>query len=168
VDLPHYASDENNTHKPLSMVLKTGGGDPKILGTIRGIHWHYFETHKTEYIAVDKRRMEIPWVRVTTVDEVKIYRSDGLPADAPPPEGEFRVMDCLDCHNRPSHKYLTPDELLNNLFSAGLLDTSFPFLKREAAKLMCQPYNQTSSAKEHISKSLRAFYQNNYPDIAKF
>ena len=36
--------------------------------------------------------------------------------------GHWRVMDCLDCHNRPSHKYRTPDELTNRLLSLDLLD----------------------------------------------
>jgi hypothetical protein len=164
VDLPHFACDENNTRRPLSMLLKTGGGDPE-LAEVRGIHWHLLSTHKTEYVAVDDKRMEIPWVRVVQDNVVRVFRSDGLPVDAPPPEGEFRVMDCLDCHNRPSHNYRTPDALLNNLFNFELLDTSFPYLKREAARLMAQPYEDTPAAREEISQGLNEYYLENYPEI---
>ncbi len=165
VDLPHYASDEENTRRPLSMVLKTGGGDPRTT-EVRGIHWHFLASHETEYVATDEKRLEIPWVKVTTESGVRIYRSDGLPADAPPPAGERRRMDCLDCHNRPSHNYRTPDELTNVLFSHGLLDASLPYLKREAARLMAQPYEDTPSAVAAITQGLEEFYRENYPEVA--
>jgi hypothetical protein len=166
VERPHYASDEHNTYRPLRMILNTGGGDPKM-GPIQGIHWHYLETHKTEYVALDEERLEIPWVRVTLDEEIRVYRSDGLPADAPPPQGEIRVMDCLDCHNRPSHKYRTPDEILNPLFALDQLDASIPYLKREAARLMEQPYPDTQTAGTAIEQGLLAFYGENYPEIAR-
>jgi hypothetical protein len=166
VERPHFASDEQNTYRPLRMILNTGGGDPRM-GPIRGIHWHYLASNKTEYIAIDAKRLEIPWIRVTQEGETRVYRSDGLPADAPPPPGEIRTMDCLDCHNRPSHKYRTPDETLNPLFAINQLDASFPYLKREAARLMATPYEDTPSAGKAIEEGLIAFYEENYPEIAE-
>ena len=165
VDLPHYATDEANSRRPLSMILKTGGGDPEQV-EVRGIHWHFLASHRTEYVAVDHKRQDIPWVRVTTDKGVRVFRNDGLSADAPPPEGELRVMDCLDCHNRPAHKYRTPDQLANGMLSNGFLDQSLPFVKREAARLMAARYEDTPTAQAAIIEGLHEFYAENYPDIA--
>jgi len=166
VERPHRASDENNTSRPLTMVLHTGGGDVEM-GPVSGIHWHVSSHQKTEYVSVDGRKKVIPWVKVTTEAGARVYRSDGLPADAPPPEGEHRVMDCIDCHNMPSHRYRTPDEILNRLFAVGKLDPTFPFLKREAARLMAAPHKDTASAREAIAGGLRSFYAGEYPEIEK-
>ncbi len=164
VDLPHFASDEKNTPRPLTMVLHTGGG-PSGPEPANGIHWHIASTQKTEYIAVDHKREVIPWVRVTTEQGVRVFRSDGLPEGAPPPEGEIRTMDCIDCHNRPSHHYRPPDQILNRLFASGTLDRSWPFIKREAARLMADPHEDGDSAGSAIAEGLRSFYEANYPDI---
>ena len=65
VDLPHFAADEENSRRPLSMVLKTGGGDPAHV-EVSGIHWHSIAAHQTEYISTDPKRLDIPWVRTIT------------------------------------------------------------------------------------------------------
>lgn len=165
VSQEHFKSDEKNTRESVNLVLHTGGGDPRN-GAVTGIHWHSDALHDLEYVAVDDKRNVIPWVRVTTADKVEVFRSDGLPLDAPPPAGEMRKMDCMDCHNRPAHRYRTPDEILNEGFARGHLATELPYLKREAARLMAAPYETSSEAMSAIDEGLRSFYAKSYPEVA--
>ncbi|MEW6071258.1 MAG: cytochrome c3 family protein [Planctomycetota bacterium] len=166
VDLPHFACDEASTPRPLSMVLKTGGGDPEMV-ELHGIHWHLHPEHQTEYVTTDADRLVIPWVRVTTPEGARVFRSDGLPPDDPPPAGDLRIMDCLDCHNRPSHNYRPPDRLANVLLSQGHLDRSLPFVKREAARLLSIRHADTAAARSAIPAGLRGFYAESYPEVAR-
>ena len=41
-------------------------------------------------------------------------------------------MDCIDCHNRPTHIFPTPDQALDTSLDSGEIDRTLPFVKREA------------------------------------
>jgi len=107
----HYLSDEDNTPYTVRMSLSVGGGDPKH-GPVSGIHWHMNVGNRVEYIATDAKKQVIPWVRV--IDQqgvVTEYRTSGFVED--PSHYSIHVMDCMDCHNRPSHIFQSPDEAVN-------------------------------------------------------
>jgi hypothetical protein len=76
-----------------------------------------------------------------------------------------RQMDCVDCHNRPTHIYLSPDEAVNNSLAAGRLDASLPYLKRQSVELLSKPYRTNDEALESIAAGLADFYRANYPDV---
>ncbi|MBI2175030.1 MAG: NapC/NirT family cytochrome c [Candidatus Omnitrophica bacterium] len=59
----HYLTDETNSPWQIEMLLKIGGGDPKV-GAATGIHWHMNIKNDIFYIASDEKREVIPWVRV--------------------------------------------------------------------------------------------------------
>ncbi|MCK4776706.1 MAG: NapC/NirT family cytochrome c, partial [Candidatus Krumholzibacteria bacterium] len=108
----HYMYDDENTEWPVNMLIKTGGGDPKT-GQTAGIHWHMNIGFQVEYIPRDERRQDIPWIRVTDhgTGRMTVYQDE----DNPLSEEEVlaaipRVMDCMDCHNRPSHQYRSPEQ----------------------------------------------------------
>ena len=94
-----------------------------------------------------------------------IYRSDGRPSSDPPPEGLVRRMDCMDCHNRPAHKFRSPQENVDSLLEAGRIDTALPFIKREAVAVLVPDYPDTETAEARIGSSLIEFYRDNYPDL---
>src|SRR5439155_26648542 len=74
-----------------------------------------------EYIAADAARQEIPWVSADGV----VYKS----ADA---AGERRKMDCIDCHNRPTHAFDMPSPAVAAALESGQIDRSIPYAKRDA------------------------------------
>jgi hypothetical protein len=78
-------------------------------------------------------------------------------------EGQWRVMDCLDCHNRPTHIYEMPEQALDQAFAAGLLDQDVPWLRKQALRVLLevQPDDHTSQI---ISDRLLAIYQDEHPD----
>ena len=60
----YFLGDETNTPFTVQMLLNVGGGDPTH-GPLEGIHWHMNVGYRIEYIAADRARQKIPWVRMT-------------------------------------------------------------------------------------------------------
>jgi nitrate/TMAO reductase-like tetraheme cytochrome c subunit len=164
-EFPHYASDEQNTDRTAVLLLKTGGGD-EASGRASGIHRHMALSGRIEYIATDEYLQEIPWVSWTDPSGTKhIYRSDGRPASDPLPEGERRTIDCMDCHNRPAHEFLSPQESVDLALSIGQIDGTLPYIKREAVAAVSPPYLRDDEASARIGAQLSEFYRDNYPDL---
>ncbi len=164
----HYLADETNSPWQIQMLMKVGGGDPKT-GAASGIHWHMNISKEISYIAADERREAIPWVRTVDANgQATEYMSTEQPL---PPEqitaARMRRMDCVDCHNRPSHIYHPPDRAVEMAMDAGRLDRSLPALKREAIRLLIQPYASEAQAQAEILKGLPAFYRQEYPELSR-
>jgi hypothetical protein len=162
----HYGYDEKNTFRRARLFINTGGGSP-TRGLTSGIHWHMNLANEVTYISADDQRQSIPWVRMKdgsgNVTEFVAEGTQITPEQiAKTPK---RVMDCVDCHNRPTHIYLSPDEAVNNALSAGKLDASLPYLKREAVAVLSKPYSTNSEALNSISSGLNEFYRANYSDV---
>lgn len=164
-DLTRFASDEANTRHEIQMVLKTGGGSHSA-SQIEGIHKHIALAGRIEYVADDDKLQEIPWVKMTHYDghEV-IYRSDGQPHSAPKPAGQTRQMDCMDCHNRPAHNFLSPARAVDIALREGTIDVNLPFIKREAVAALVRPYPDGESAGGGIATAIAGFYRANYPNV---
>ncbi|MBI4342627.1 MAG: cytochrome C, partial [Candidatus Omnitrophica bacterium] len=162
----HYLADEANTPWQIQMLIRVGGGDPKT-GATGGIHWHMNIKNTIDYIATDEQRGVIPWVRVTDADgRVAEYMSTEQPLS---PEqiarAQIRRMDCVDCHNRPSHIYRPPDRAIEEAFDAGRMDRSLPYVKREGIRLLAGDYASEAQGREAILKGLAAFYAKEYPEL---
>jgi hypothetical protein len=166
-EFPHYSSNEENTDRSVALLLKTGGGD-EFLGRASGIHRHMALAARIEYIATDERLQEIPWITWTDdAGDKQIFRSDGKPSSDPPPEGERRTIDCMDCHNRPAHEFLSPQESIDLAISNGRIDPGLPFIKREAVATLLPPYLPDDEALARIGERISGFYRENYPDVWK-
>ncbi len=161
----HYAPDKENTRHTVTMFLKTGGAD-RLSGRIEGIHMHMVLRGRIDYVAVDRSLQDIPWVRYTPPEgEPVVYRSDGKPSDAPPPAGQMRRVDCMDCHNLAAHKFSAPQDALDVYLNAGRVDATLPYFKREAVAALVVPYKGDADAAAGIKKHLTEFYQQKYPQI---
>lgn len=157
--LPHYLPDSANSPWPIRLLLKIGGGDPAF-GPVGGIHWHMNIANRIEYIATDSERQVIPWVRLRDArGRVTVFQSTTDPltpqqiAAARP-----RVMDCIDCHDRPTHIYQAPSTAVNLAMSTGGIDSTLPFIKREAVGALTGKYASTAAAVAGIASTLKAFY----------
>ena len=158
-----YADDEKNTESVTTLQVHVGGGSER-LGIAQGIHWHMNVANEVEYIATDEKRQVIPWVRVKDrFGNVREYTAEG----AKPEElakGERRRMDCMDCHNRPSHPMAaTPERAVNALMARGDIPKTLPFVRREAVKALRASYPSQEQAAEGISRTLRDFYRSQQP-----
>lgn len=161
-----YSYDEKNTLRETRMLINTGGGSA-VSGMAAGIHWHMNIANQITYIATDDHRQHITWVRLKDRDgNITEYTAPDVKLTAEQIEkAPKRVMDCVDCHNRPSHIYIAPDRAVNESFVAGRLDVSLPYLKREAVAVLDKPYETTSEALSSIKTGLEGFYRANYGDI---
>ena len=162
----HYGYDERNTPRQTRLLIHVGGGSPGA-GPVTGIHWHMNLANEIEYMATDEQRQEIAWVRVKDRQgRVTEYTGEGA---ALSPEQIARApkrrMDCVDCHNRPTHIYLSPDEAVNNSLADGKLDASLPYLKRQAVEVLSRAYETNDEAVSSIARSLDEFYRENYPEV---
>jgi hypothetical protein len=166
----HYFYDEDNTRWTISMLLKTGGGNPRV-GETGGIHWHMNIGATVEYIARDDKRMDIPWVRLTdkSTGAVKIFEDEDEPlTEEEKAELPVRTMDCMDCHNRPSHIFYPPDQSLDVALHTGRIDRSLPEVKVAAGDALVPfdgPYETKEQAMEGIATYIADYYQENWPEV---
>ena len=76
-------------------------------------------------------------------------------------------MDCMDCHNRPSHPFSpSPERAVDGAMSIGEIPRALPFARREAVDALKASYRDQASAERDLSERLRAFYGRNYAQIA--
>jgi len=163
----YYLYDRTNTHWQINMLIKTGGGNPKT-SQASGVHWHMNIARKVEYIARDKKRQDIPWVRITDrkTGKVAVYQDISRPlsqdelALAKP-----RIMDCMDCHNRPSHNLHSPDYAINLAILTGLIDPALPEIKQVAVNAMNKEYRSSALARDSIAGEITSFYRTRYPEV---
>jgi len=162
--IPHYLPDETNSPWTIRLLLYIGGGDPAF-GPAGGIHWHMNIANRIEYVATDSQRQDIPWVRVTDArGNATVYQSTVSPlTQAQLAASRPRTMDCIDCHNRPTHIYNPPLTSVNLAISTGRIDSTIPFIKRQAVRALTAPYASTAAAFSGISTGLTAFYDSAYP-----
>jgi hypothetical protein len=160
-----YAADEKNTESVAALQIHVGGGSER-LGIATGIHWHMNVANEVEYIAIDDKRQVIPYVRVKDrLGAVREFTSEGVTAEQLA-KGERRRMDCMDCHNRPSHPMAaTAERAVNDALAVGDISITVPFIKREAVKALKVTYRSQEAAVDAIAKALRGFYRSQYSQL---
>ncbi len=132
----HFLSDKKNTSYTVRMLMhvnKSSAGAPP-----GGIHWHVNESEKVEYYATDDKRQDIPWTRVTNLKDgtSRVFRTEAFKGE--PPSDKIRVMDCMDCHNRPAHSFPTANDAIEKAMASGELSLKLPNIKRVAVQAMTQ------------------------------
>ena len=156
-----FADDEQNTETQTVLVLHLGGLDGlSHLTGIHGVHLGHIE-----YIATDPTRTTIPWVQRRNPDGSEtVYAASSLKGAAPP-QGERRVMDCIDCHNRAAHPFVTAEEAINQAMSDGPISPTLPWIHKEGLTLLKASYSSQEEARSKIPAELKAFYSARYPDL---
>lgn len=152
----YFLGDETNTPFTVRMLLKVGGGDPTH-GPVGGIHWHMNVGNRIEYLAADESRQKIPWVRmINDQGVVTEFRSPRFTNAVD--EAQVRTMDCMDCHNRPAHRYESPNSAVNLAISLGKIDRSLPYVKTNAVYALTRSYTNTTQALQGIATMLAEKY----------
>ena len=155
----YYQSDASNSPYAIRLLLKIGGSDPKR-GPVGGIHWHNLPGNKVEYVATDAARQKIPWVRVTDAGgKVTVFKTKNFTNDVS--KLELRTMDCMDCHTRPSHRYLSPEKAVNQAMALNRIDPSVPWIKTNAMYVLTRSYKTETEATNSIASVMAAKYPGN-------
>jgi len=162
-----FSQDELNTPAYTVMLMKTGGGRLD-LGTHGGIHWWHIESdNRIRYLSVEDGREEINWVELTTADgEIFTYTRDG--EEEPPEEQRLtaRTMDCVDCHNRPTHFFTPPAKAFDGVLSTHTQLRELPYVKREALKAIEADYASHPEGVAAVRTAVQEFYRSEHPDLA--
>lgn len=157
-----YADDEANTATTSVLLLKIGGVTSQGLVGIHGRHLDSSE--RISYLHTDTKRLDIPKV---------MYRDDrgqwveyaSEEARSKEPAGSWRKMDCIDCHNRPTHTFEVPERAVDKALKDGLINPGLPFVKKQAVAILKQSYPNQPTASKQIPRLLEDFYRSGYPDV---
>lgn len=162
---PHFRYDETNSAEQVSLVLKTGGGS--VLGQNEGIHWHTVINNRVTYAAEDDLLQEIVWMSVRDSEgNVRVYQDtetslsqdqiDALPK---------HELDCMDCHNRPTHIYRPPELAVDLALAGGQIKKDLPWIKKVTVDALVQDYPTKADAEAGILETIQSYYSRHYPPI---
>jgi nitrate/TMAO reductase-like tetraheme cytochrome c subunit len=154
--IPSYEDDEANTHTTTVLLMR--------IGTIHAAHLGH-GAH-IRYAVSDKKRQTIPWVEYTDqTGGTRSYLASGTKADSVRSLPTFD-MQCVDCHNRASHAFESPDRAVNQAMASGQIPSSLPFVKKESMELLKTSYSSGEEAAQKIPAAMSTFYLQKYPDAA--
>ncbi len=165
----YFKSDEANTRWTIALLMKIGGGSEER-GPSGGIHWHMNIDNEVTYAATDSQRQVIPLISIRNrrtgvvsefiaqdaIDDIETLRT--LPR---------ATMDCIDCHNRPSHIYRPPARIIDQSLAHGRISSDLPRIREQAMELLKFEYTSTQAAVDSIDMLLKEFYAREYPAITE-
>jgi hypothetical protein len=160
-----FLADSVNTEWDVYLQMKIG---PQFsaLGLKEGIHWHINPNVNIEYVSDEKRETiyQVTYTNKAT-GEVITYKNEEEEVDDSTFNAQKpRTMDCIDCHNRPSHVYKSPPSYVNNAMIAGTVDKNIPYIKYAAMQVLKDSYSTKDSAFMAIEKGIMDYYKADHPD----
>lgn len=162
----YFLADSTNSEWDIMLQMKTGP-EYSGMGFSEGIHWHINPDVRIEYISENDKREVINYVKYTDIKTGKevIYRNENIPVtDSAIQVSEKRTMDCIDCHNRPSHNYNSPTVYFNEAMLTGLVSKSIPNIKKAAMEILRENFTDNDTALMKIDEGITGYYKTEYPD----
>jgi hypothetical protein len=164
-----FLTDSLNTDWNISMLMKVGP-EYSPFGLSEGIHWHINKDVKIEYISSTNDRESIPWVKYTNLKtgKVQIFQDTENKLDKKGLDtlaANTRTMDCMDCHNRPSHSYKSAPDYIDNALLSGIIPKNLPFIKKASMETLKETFATTDAAMHCIRDSINSFYKGRYPKV---
>jgi nitrate/TMAO reductase-like tetraheme cytochrome c subunit len=160
--IPSYASDEQNSVSYTVLMMLVGGTN------MQGIHnAHFAGGFEIRYAASDAKRETIPWVewRNGRTGETRTYVAEGT-KDAAAAGLERHTMQCVDCHNRPTHDFLLPERALDRALALGRIPDTLPFIRKEGLAVLKAGYASGAEAERKIPEAIEAYYAKAHPQVA--
>ena len=153
-------TDEKNTPFYTVLLMKTGTGGLRAQKA-HGIHWHVSPEVKIYYKYTDEKRENITEVIKIEKGEQTVYKGSEEGE-----EGHVRLMDCLDCHNRPTHIFHSAEEALDLQFVSGAMP-NLPYIKKVALEAVTKKYVSREEAKTKIAAYIEGYYKEKHPKLFK-
>ena len=164
VVLPHFTDDKTNTPAYNMMLVRVGGRNEST-HKYEGIHWHVSDTAEVRYEELDSTRTKVG--KITVLDHGKVV-AEYLPPERDrslPVVGE-RTMDCVDCHNRPTHVFdESPSAAVDRAMTEGELDSKVPWLVKTSRDLLASKDVPVSNMEPWFRAALEQTYKISYPDV---
>jgi hypothetical protein len=156
-----YGDDEASSHTQTVLMMMVGGS------RISGIHGaHFGPGIRIRFATADRARQTIPWVeyRNSTSGEVETYVTSDSSPDTVKTLPKYD-MQCVDCHNRPSHSFDMPDRAVDKALGLGDIAVTLPFIKKKSVELLKANYSTSAEAADKLPRALVGFYQQDYPKL---
>jgi nitrate/TMAO reductase-like tetraheme cytochrome c subunit len=155
-----YADDEANTRTETVLMMMIGGSRSS------GIHGaHFGPGIQIRFAAADPARQTIPWVEYrNAAGKVTTYVTSSSQEKGTSRAQQFE-MQCVDCHNRPSHAFDLPDRAMDKAMALGDIPVSLPFIKKKGVEVLKATYGTSKEAADKLPQALINFYQEKYPTI---
>ena len=67
---------------------------------------------------------------------------------------EWRIMDCIDCHNRPTHIYDMPEEVVDFGLLSKVINPEIPGIREDSLVALTAEYATREEATEKIGPAL--------------
>jgi hypothetical protein len=133
-----------------------------------GDNWRHIDSAlRISYVATDRQRNEM--ARVTYRDdlgrELDYVSSDTKATKAQLDRLPARMMDCVDCHNRPSHAFESPEWAIDRRITEGSISRDRPFIHKEAVAAIQGEYPTQAEGASRIAWIITDFYRTAYPKI---
>lgn len=154
-----YSFSNNNQKKPQmnEISLHIGGHNPQT-EKFEGIHWHVSNNVKVSYLASGEERTRIPKVRVERPDgstEEYVREDMEVPeVSEDEEEQEWRLMDCIDCHNRPTHIYDKPEERVDFGLLSKRINPEIGGIREDSLAVLTTEYPSRQEAEEEMVDDL--------------
>ena len=153
-----FDDDEKNSATKTVLLVHIGGRHPD--SQLVGIHGRHLGL--LTYMAADERRQ--------TIASIKYQNPDGtftefVSKEAPANGSSYReprTMDCMDCHNRPTHTFDMPEAAVNREMAAGRIAPSLPFVHKLSVELLKRNYPSRLAAQTELPEAFRAYYKTHY------
>jgi hypothetical protein len=155
-----YSDDEANSELKTVLLMRVGGQQGRAS---HGIHWHVDPGIQIRYLSDESRETIYEVELRTDKGETRRYTVEGT---KPPSGAVWRTMDCVDCHNRPSHVFKLPERAVDDALLGGRIPRDLPYVRREGVRLLKAGYPSHEAATKAIAEGLRAFYRKENPQVA--
>ena len=159
-----FTDDEKNTRLTTVLLMKIGG---RLGAGGVGIHGRHLDNvERIHYVSTDRRRQVIPQVTYLADDGREVvYTSTEIKATREQLNaGEHRTMDCMDCHNRPTHAFQMPERAVDEAMTTNKISPELPFAKKQSVALLRAEYPDRDTAARKIPASFVEFYRSKYPE----
>jgi hypothetical protein len=74
-------------------------------------------------------------------------------------------MDCIDCHNRPSHKYRSPPVYFDKAMLTNEVGKDIPFMKKTAMEILRNNFPTRDTALMQIREGIVNYYKSGFGDF---
>lgn len=156
-----FGDDEENKPSETVLLMLTGGNK------FSGIHGaHLAPGVRIRYGATDAARQTIPWVeyRNSSGGDIQSFTSSDSSPDSIKALPTYE-MQCVDCHNRPTHAFDLPDRAVDKALAQGDIPVSLPYAKKKSVELLKASYSTREEAAVKLPQAFVSFYQTSYPDL---
>lgn len=158
--ITHF-NDEGRASKTV-LLMHIGGG--AVAG--KGIHTaHVGQGVRVRYAHADRARQQIPWIEYSRNGNTVEFWAPGAKKQELA-NWQVREMDCMDCHNRPSHTFETPERALDAAMLSGDVAPDLPGIRAVGLQALKRNYSSTEEAERELPAMVLRDYRAKQPAVS--